>query len=137
MTLPHDAMIGTKRSPSGHAATAYFPSGTWEYKKTFELSPDDRGSAVFLEFEGVYRDAQVRVNGSLVAHRPGGYSDFTVQVDHLLRFGEPNEVKVQARAHDDSRWYSGAGLYRSVWLLGGRTGPPGPRRPAAGHAGDR
>jgi len=117
VTLPHDATIGAERSPSGHAATAYFPSGTWEYKKTFELSHDDRGSAVFLEFEGVYRDAQVLVNGSLVAHRPGGYSDFTVQVDHLLRFDEPNEVKVQARAHDDSRWYSGAGLYRSAWLL--------------------
>ena len=117
VTLPHDATIGAKRSPSGHAATAYFPSGTWEYTKTFELSPDDRGSAVFLEFDGVYRDAQVLMNGSLVAHRPGGYSDFTVQVDHLLRFDEPNEVKVQARAHDDSRWYSGAGLYRSAWLL--------------------
>ena len=117
VTLPHDATIGAKRSPSGHAATAYFPSGAWEYKKTFELSPDDRGSAAFLAFDGVYRDAQVLVNGSLVAHRPGGYSDFTVQVDHLLHFDEPNEVKVQARAHDDSRWYSGSGLYRSAWLL--------------------
>ena len=63
----------------------------------------------------------MRVNDALVAHRPGGYSDFIVQIDHLLRFGETNEVKVEARAHDDSRWYSGAGLYRNVWLLqGGR-----------------
>ena len=57
------------------------------------------------------------VNGAWSRHRPGGYSGFTVQIDHLLRFGEPNEVKVEARAHDDSRWYSGAGIYRSVWLL--------------------
>ena len=107
--------------PPGTAATAYFPSGSWEYTKSFEPSPDDEGSALFLEFEGVYRDARVRVNDTLVAHRPGGYSGFTVQVDHLLRFGEPNEVKVEARAHDDSRWYSGGGIYRSVWLLqGGR-----------------
>ncbi len=121
VTLPHDALIGAERSASGHAATAYFPSGTWEYKKSFELSPDDAGSAVILEFEGVYRDASVRVNGSLVAQRPNGYSDFSVQVDHLLRFDAPNEVRVEARAHDDSRWYSGAGIYRSVWLLqGGR-----------------
>jgi beta-galactosidase len=119
--LPHDAMIGTERSPAGHAATAYFPSGNWEYKKSFELSPGDAGSAVYLEFDGVYRDALVRVNDTVVAHRPGGYTDFAVQVDHLLRFGVPNEVKVEARAHDDSRWYSGAGIYRSVWLLqGGR-----------------
>ena len=117
VTLPHDAMITTERSPAGRAATAYFPAGSWEYKKSFELSPSDAGNAVFLEFEGVYRDALVRVNDAMVAHRPGGYSDFTVQVDHLLRFGAPNEVKVEARAHDDSRWYSGAGIYRSVSLL--------------------
>ena len=121
VTLPHDAMIGAERSPSGHGATAYFPSGTWEYRKSFEVSPDDAGSAVFLEFDGVYRDGRVRVNDTLVAHRPGGYSDFIVQIDHLLRFGETNEVKVEARAHDDSRWYSGGGIYRNVWLLqGGR-----------------
>lgn len=119
VTLPHDAMIGTERSPAGHAATAYFPSGNWEYKKSFEPAPDEEGGALFLEFEGVYRDARVRVNDTLVGHRPGGYSGFTVQVDHLLRFGEPNEVEVEARAHDDSRWYSGAGIYRSVWLLQG------------------
>lgn len=121
VTLPHDAMIGTERSPAGHAATAFFPSGSWEYTKSFEVSPDGEEGAVFLEFEGVYRDARVLVNGTLVAHRPFGYSGFTVQVDHLLRFGAPNEVKVEARAHDDSRWYSGSGIYRSVWLhQGGR-----------------
>ena len=120
VTLPHDAMIGTERSPAGRAATAYFPSGNWEYKKSFGPSASE-GSAVFLEFEGVYRDARVRVNDTLVAYRPGGYSGFTAQIDHLLRFGEPNEIKVEARAHDDSRWYSGGGVYRNVWLLqGGR-----------------
>jgi len=137
VTLPHDAMIGTERSPAGRAATAFFPSGRWEYKKSFELSPDEEGGALFLEFEGVYRDARVRVNDTLVAHRPFGYSSFTVQVDHLLRFGEPNEIKVEALAHDDSRWYSGAGIYRSVWLHHGGTGAPGAGRPPAGHAGDR
>jgi beta-galactosidase len=119
VTLPHDAMIGLERSPSGNAATAFFPSGNWEYKKSFELSPDAAGCAVFLQFDGVYRDAQVRVNGTLVAHRPSGYADFTVQIDHLLRIGQSNEVKVEARAHDDSRWYTGAGIYRSTWLLQG------------------
>jgi len=121
VTLPHDATIRTERSPAGHASTAFFPSGSWEYKKSFEPSPDDEGRVLLLEFEGVYRDARVRVNDTLVVHRPFGYSGFTVQIDYLLRFGEPNEVKVEARAHDDSRWYSGAGIYRSVWLhQGGR-----------------
>jgi beta-galactosidase len=121
VTLPHDAMLSAARSPSGHGATAYFPGGTWEYRKSFELAPEDAGSAIVLEFDGVYRDARVRVNDTLVAQRPSGYSDFTVQVDHLLRYGGSNEVKVDARAHDDSRWYSGGGIYRSVWWLqGGR-----------------
>jgi beta-galactosidase len=120
VTLPHDAMIGTERSPALRAATAFYPGGSWEYTKSFEVSPDEEGDALFLEFEGVYRDARVRVNDTLAAHRPFGYSGFTVQVDHLLRFGGPNEVKVEARAHDDSRWYSGAGIYRRVWLHRGR-----------------
>ncbi len=117
VTLPHDAMIGAKRSPSGTRRRRTFRAGRGSTRRPSSSRPTTRGSAAFLEFDGVYRDAQVLVNGSLVAHRPGGYSDFTVQVDHLLRFDEPNEVKVQARAHDDSRWYSGAGLYRSAWLL--------------------
>ena len=57
VTLPHDAMIAAERSAAGRGATAYFPSGSWEYKKSFELPPGDAGSAVFLEFDGVYRDA--------------------------------------------------------------------------------
>jgi beta-galactosidase len=119
VTLPHDAMIGTERSAAGHAATAYFPSGNWEYKKSFDVPPDVAGTVLLLEFDGVYRDARVRVNDTLVAHRPSGYSGFTVQIDHLLRLGGANEVKVEARAHDDSRWYSGAGIYRGVWWLSG------------------
>ena len=54
-------MIGTERTPAGHASTAFFPSGSWEYKKSFELSPDDEGRARFLEFEG--RSTATRVRG--------------------------------------------------------------------------
>ncbi|MGP0031610.1 MAG: glycoside hydrolase family 2 TIM barrel-domain containing protein [Acidimicrobiales bacterium] len=117
VTLPHDAMIGTERSPSGNPASAYFPGGTWEYRRTLAAPSDGAGTCVLLEFEGVYRDALVFVNDSLAAHRAGGYSDFVVPIDHLLRPGETNDLRVEARAHDDSRWYSGAGIYRSVWLL--------------------
>jgi beta-galactosidase len=117
VTLPHDAMINTERSPSASPATAFFPGGAWEYRRQLELPADAAGSSVFLEFEGVYRDARVFVNDTLAAHRPSGYTDFVVEVDHLLHLGEPNELRVEARSHDDSRWYAGAGIYRSVWLL--------------------
>ena len=59
VTLPHDALIGVERLPSGDAASAYFPAGTWEYRRTLELPIDDGGTSVSLEFEGVYRDARV------------------------------------------------------------------------------
>ena len=72
---------------------------------------------ITLEFEGVYRDAVVSVNGTVAAHRPYGYSNFFVPIDHLLRRDGENEVRVEVRAGDDSRWYSGAGIYRNVWLL--------------------
>ncbi len=117
VTLPHDAVIGTERTPSATAATGFFAGGTWEYRKSFEVTTEEAGTAIVLEFEGVYRDATVYVNGSVAGQRPYGYSSFSIQVDHLLLFGMQNELRVEARAHDDSRWYSGAGIYRNVWLL--------------------
>src|SRR5206468_12875044 len=70
VTLPHDAMLGTSRSPSAGPANAYFPGGVWEYRRSLHLAPEDVGAAMTLEFEGVYRDAFVTVNGTAAAHRP-------------------------------------------------------------------
>ncbi|MEV6712872.1 glycoside hydrolase family 2 TIM barrel-domain containing protein [Lentzea sp. NPDC051208] len=124
VTLPHDALIRQERirPETDHAAAgavAYFPGGTFEYRKTFPVSEDHRGRRVLLEFEGVYRDAVVYVNGDYVGQRPYGYSGFTVDVGPYLKYGHDNEVRVEARAHQDSRWYSGAGIYRDTWLLVG------------------
>src|SRR5262245_61082890 len=115
VTLPHDAMIRGERSTSAGAASGFFHGGIWEYQRALDLVADpDR--TVVLEFEGVYRDAEVWVNGALAARRPYGYSDFYVPIDHLLRPDSSSEVRVEARAGGDSRWYSGAGIYRNVWL---------------------
>lgn len=117
--LPHDAMIGEPRDPAHGWGVGYFPSGTWEYRKIFVVPEHDRGKRVFVEFEGVYRDAVVRVNGRFAAHRPYGYAGFTVPIDHLLDYGEENEIRVEATAQEDARWYSGAGIYRNVKLVVG------------------
>ncbi|HXN59081.1 MAG TPA: glycoside hydrolase family 2 TIM barrel-domain containing protein, partial [Acidimicrobiales bacterium] len=117
VTLPHDAMIGGKRSPTASPASAYFDGGVWRYRRTFEVSSEDVATCISLEFEGVYRDARVFVNDAFVAHRPYGYSDFLVPIEHVLRFGESNEIRVEARVYEDSRWYPGAGIHRNVWLL--------------------
>ncbi len=114
--LPHDVMIGSARNPSEGPGNAYFPGGTWEYQKNFVAPGEHRGKRMFIEFEGVYRDALVSVNGSFAGHHPYGYTGFAVAIDHLVRHGEENEVVVEVTAQEDARWYSGAGIYRNVKL---------------------
>jgi beta-galactosidase len=121
VTLPHDAMIGTDRTPTAAAATGYFPRSTWEYRTTLADSDHRAGDTLILEFEGVHRDAVVTVNGAVAAQRPYGYSTMYVPIDHLIRTDTENEIVVSAHAGDDSRWYTGAGIYRNVWLH--RAGP--------------
>ncbi|WP_405535023.1 DUF4982 domain-containing protein [Streptomyces sp. NBC_00075] len=136
VTLPHDAMIERERAAPGGEVTmeggagAYFPGGVYEYRKTFAVPEEDRGKRIFVEFEGVYRDATVFINGDYAGQRPFGYSHFRIDADRFLRFGEDNEIRVEARAHRDSRWYTGAGIYRDTWLLVGepvRIAPDGLR----------
>lgn len=118
VTLPYDAVRDLDRSPDavGSSHTGYFPGGFFEYTKSFDVPVDWESGAAFLEFEGVYRDAVVRVNGNVAAHRANGYAGFSVDLAPFLRYGDTNEINVKAWSHDDSRWYSGAGIYRDVWL---------------------
>jgi beta-galactosidase len=130
VTLPHDAMIERRRDPAGDPANAYFPAGAYEYRKVFRLPEQLRGRRILIEFEGVYRDAVVFVNGAYAGQRPYGYSRFRVDADRFLRPGEENEIRVEARTHKDSRWYTGAGIHRDTWLLTGglvRIAPDGVR----------
>jgi beta-galactosidase len=116
--LPHDAIISLERrsdAPSG-AAGAYFPDGAFEYRAELDVPHAWRQKHVALEFEGVYRDAMISVNGAFAAQRPSGYATFVVDLDGFLEYGARNTIRVEARAHDDSRWYTGAGLYREVHL---------------------
>ncbi|MGX5682844.1 glycoside hydrolase family 2 TIM barrel-domain containing protein [Schumannella luteola] len=114
--LPHDAMLGMPRSadaPSG-AHGAYFAGGAVEYSRTLQLEPDTVNELVF---DGVYRDAMVFVNDSFAGQSPGGYSRFAVRLDPFVGDDGFAQVRVEARAHRDSRWYSGLGIHRSVALL--------------------
>ncbi|MCS5735892.1 glycoside hydrolase family 2 TIM barrel-domain containing protein [Herbiconiux daphne] len=118
VVIPHDASIGRPRDPRGEPAAAYFSGGAYQYRASFPTPAD--ASQVVFEFEGVYRDAMVYINGDFAGQRPNGYAAFTVDAGPLLRpAGETNEILVEARAHRDSRWYTGAGIYRPVWLLTG------------------
>jgi beta-galactosidase len=121
VTLPYDAIRDLPRSADSDEGprTGNFPGGLFEYSKTFDAPPEYRDRSVTLECEGVYRDAMVFINGEFVAQRPNGYTNFYVKADPYLRYGEPNTIRVQARAHQDSRWYTGAGIYRDTKLIVG------------------
>lgn len=120
VTLPHDAMLGEQRTAdsAGGTNTGWFEGRDYVYEKTFSAPADWAGKKVLLEFEGVYHNAEVWLNGEQAAFHPYGYTGFYVDVTPFLCLGAENTVRVIARNADqpNSRWYSGAGLYRPVWL---------------------
>ena len=120
VTLPHDAMCRERRSSEsrGEHNIGWFEGYDYVYWKTFFVDEEWKGHTVVLEFEGVYHNAEVYVNGKKAAYRPYGYTNFYVDISELLICGEENEVRVIARNADqpNSRWYTGSGIYRPVWL---------------------
>lgn len=124
--LPHDAMIGEPRHEDapGGVNTGWFDGRDYEYVKTYAPGPELAGRLLLLEFEGVYHNAEVWVDGAQLVFRPYGYTNFRVDVTDALAAGEPHEIRVVARNADqpNSRWYSGAGIYRPVTLWAGDAG---------------
>lgn len=124
--LPHDAMIGEPRHEDapGGVNTGWFDGRDYEYVKTYAPDPELAGRLLLLEFEGVYHNAEVWVDGAQLVFRPYGYTNFRVDVTDALAAGEPREIRVVARNADqpNSRWYSGAGIYRPVTLWAGDAG---------------
>ena len=123
VTLPHDAMIHEERTPdtkNGHQ-TGFYPGGCYTYIKNFTAPREWAQKTVLVEFEGVYQNARVYVNGDYAGGHPGGYTCFSVVLDDFLKPGENNELKVIANnsAEENSRWYSGSGIYRDVNLIVG------------------
>lgn len=121
--LPHDAMIHEKRDPAADSggATGFLPGGKYIYVKDLIGLPEYEGKKLILEFEGIYMDSSVYLNGELMGGRLYGYSNFFVDITGKLR-GGGNELKVivDNSVTPNSRWYSGSGIYRDVnlWVGG-------------------
>ena len=121
--LPYDAMIYEERNEDnlGIHNIGYFEGHDYEYKKIFNLPKEYDGKKIIFEFEGVYHDAEVSVNGTKCAECSYGYTDFYAKPENL-KFGDgaenANEIRVIAHNADqpNSRWYSGSGIYRPVWM---------------------
>lgn len=120
VTLPHDAMISERRTQdsAGGINTGWFEGYDYIYEKEFEVSEEDVEKEISFEFEGVYHNAEVYLNGQKAAYRPYGYTNFYVEATSYLKYGEKNQIRVIAHNADqpNSRWYSGAGIYRPVWM---------------------
>jgi beta-galactosidase len=118
--IPHDAMLHAKRDndePSG-SGCAHFAGGVYLYKKTFAAEANWQNCHVYFEFQGIYRNSEVFINGKLAGSCHYGYTDFLIEANSFLNYGEENEITVRAdnSKTPNSRWYSGGGMYRPVFL---------------------
>ncbi len=119
VTLPHDAMLSEKRTydSKGGKNTGWYEGGDYLYEKEFEVPQIYENQTVILEFEGVYHNAEVVINGKDAGKFIYGYNGFFVYADRFLKKGK-NKVSVTARNSDqpNSRWYTGTGIYRPAAL---------------------
>ena len=118
LNLPHDWAVEGDflcSNPSGAGGGA-LPGGIGWYRKTFNLQKK-QGERYFIEFDGVYMNARIYINGKEVGYRPYGYSSFEYDITPYLIAGR-NVVAVRVDNSDqpNSRWYSGCGIYRHVWF---------------------
>ncbi|MEP6950289.1 MAG: beta-galactosidase GalB [Ginsengibacter sp.] len=122
LNLPHDWSIEfpfDSTSPTGVGGGALRGGMGW-YRKTFILPQSDKGKNIFIDFDGVYRQSEVWINGHSLGMRPSGYISFRYDLTPYLNYGTEKNViavKVDNLRQPNSRWYSGSGIYRNVWLV--------------------
>ena len=117
LNLPHDYSIEQEYSKAGEAESGYLLGGIGWYRKNFTIDESLKDQRVRLDFDGVYMNATVYVNGVEVGTHPYGYTPFSFDITDQIHFGKENTVAVKVNHQTpSSRWYSGSGIYRSVNL---------------------
>ncbi|KQN39139.1 glycoside hydrolase [Pedobacter sp. Leaf41] len=119
LNLPHDWSIEGKFDEKNPAKPegGGLPTGIGWYRKEFTAPADFQNRVISIEFDGVYKNSEVWINGKYLGKRPYGYSSFSYEISKFLKSGKNIiAVKVDNSAQPDSRWYSGSGIYRNVWL---------------------
>lgn len=124
VNLPHDWVVDLPYAKEashshGYKTVGYKYPGTsvgW-YRKTFTVPQEDLGKHLYLQFDGIFRDARVWINGFYLGHEPSGYATQVYDIAEYLNYGEENLITVRADATLEEGWfYEGAGIYRHVWL---------------------
>jgi hypothetical protein len=117
--LPHDWSVKGQLSQRLFSGTGYLPGGIGWYRKTIHIPLEKQGDKVYLYFEGVYNRSEVFINGQSLGLRPNGYISFMYDATPYVEYGKDNviAVRVDHSRSADSRWYTGSGIYRNVWLV--------------------
>jgi hypothetical protein len=117
--LPHDWSIEAAPSEKLASCTGYLPGGIGWYRKTLNIPTQVGGEKVFLYFEGIYNRSDVYINGHLLGKRPNGFVSFVYDATPFVKFDGENTVAVRVDHHlsADSRWYTGSGINRNVFLI--------------------
>jgi beta-galactosidase len=119
INVPHDWSVKGQLSPTLASCTGYLPGGIAWYRKSIDIPQSKSGEKVYLYFEGVYNRSEVFLNGHSLGKRPNGYISFAYDATPFLKYGGENviSVRVDHSQSADSRWYSGSGIYRNVWIV--------------------
>jgi beta-galactosidase len=119
VNLPHDWSVKGQLSPTLASCTGYLPGGIAWYRKSISIPETRRGEKVYLYFEGVYNRSEVYINGKLLGKRPNGYISFMYDATPHIEYGKNNviAVRVDHSLSADSRWYTGSGIYRDVYVV--------------------
>lgn len=119
VNLPHDWSIECEPSQKFASCTGYLPGGYGVYKKKLFIDRSQKGLRQYLYFEGVYCCSSVYVNGNFCGTRPSGFASFVYDITPFVKYGEENDIKVTVdhSEYADSRYYTGSGIYRDVYLI--------------------
>ena len=119
VNIPHDWSVKGQLSPTLASSTGYLPGGIGWYRKTMDIPAEKKGQKVYLYFEGVYNRSEVFLNGESMGKRPNGYISFMFDATPYIKYGEESvlAVRVDHSQSADSRWYTGSGIYRDVWMV--------------------
>ncbi len=114
--LPHDWSVEQEFDQNAHPESGYLPGGIGYYTKTFKVPASYKGKRVSLVFDGVYHKATISLNGQQIDYHRYGYTSFETDLTPHLKLGQDNLLSVKVDHSEKSRWYTGSGIYRHVWL---------------------
>lgn len=114
--LPHDWSIGLEFERSAGGSSGYLPGGIGIYRKNITIPASARGKRVSIIFDGVYHKSTVLVNGHEVGYHRYGYTGFEYDITPFIKYNADNVLYVHVDHSEESRWYTGSGIYRHVWI---------------------